>query len=246
MHARRAIKMTEKSNYDRLMHRLCVGMGWCGCMKDNRPLHVDDFIPRSGLVYAEQFAEWIILADGENPNDQRWSETKSNIATIFEEIMGSNLVDVSELRWSSTIGYAAHFSKKNSFPSKIGTATLLVSDYNQAVQFYVGVLGFQLIEDYWMENHTKRWVRVAPPGAQTALLLAQPKNDKERAALGNQTGGRVSFFLETDDFTRDHAAMRAKGVEFKEAPRHEKYGTVAVFSDPWGNLWDLIEPRQKR
>lgn len=125
----------------------------------------------------------------------------------------------------------------------ISAITLIVPTYDEGLAFYVDKLGFDLLEDTILSD-TKRWIRVAPPGAQTSLLLAQPKNDQERAALGNQTGGRVSFFLETDDFAHDHAAMRAKGVEVKEAPRHEEYGTVAVFSDPWGNLWDLIEPRR--
>ncbi|MEL6210243.1 MAG: VOC family protein, partial [Pseudomonadota bacterium] len=123
------------------------------------------------------------------------------------------------------------------------SVTLVVPEYDEAIKFYVGKLGFVQVEDFWLDNHTKRWVRVAPPGAETALLLAQPKNDQERAAIGNQTGGRVGFFLQTDDFTRDYTAMKAAGVTFKEEPRHEPYGSVVVFSDPWGNLWDLIEPK---
>ncbi|MEM1389797.1 MAG: VOC family protein [Pseudomonadota bacterium] len=127
----------------------------------------------------------------------------------------------------------------------LSAITLLVGAYDEGLAFYVGKLGFDLLEDTKL-SETKRWVRVAPPGAQTALLLAQPKNDQERTALGNQTGGRVGFFLQTDHFARDHTAMLAKGVEFKETPRHEPYGTVAVFTDPWGNLWDLIEPKTER
>ncbi|MEL6387799.1 MAG: VOC family protein [Pseudomonadota bacterium] len=123
--------------------------------------------------------------------------------------------------------------------------TVLVPTYDEAIDFFTNALGFDLLEDSKVSD-TKRWVRVAPPmqqaGAQTALLLAQPKNDTERAAIGNQTGGRVGFFLHTDDFAAAHASMTEAGVRFLEAPRHEPYGTVAVFTDPWGNTWDLIEP----
>ena len=124
----------------------------------------------------------------------------------------------------------------------IASLTLLVPDYDAGIAFYVGALGFDLLEDTQL-SETKRWVRVAPKGAQTALLLAQADGAAQEAAIGNQTGGRVGFFLHTDDFERDHAAMLAKGVTFREAPRYEPYGTVAVFEDPFGNLWDLIEPK---
>ncbi|MEO0551170.1 MAG: VOC family protein [Pseudomonadota bacterium] len=120
--------------------------------------------------------------------------------------------------------------------------TLLVPDYDAGIDFYVGKLGFELLEDTPL-SETKRWVRVCPRGAQTALLLAVADTPEQQAAIGNQTGGRVGFFLETDDFTRDYNAMKAADVTFKEAPRHEPYGSVVVFSDPWGNLWDLIEPK---
>lgn len=124
----------------------------------------------------------------------------------------------------------------------IASQTLLVPDYDAGIAFYVGALGFDLLEDTQL-SETKRWVRVAPKGAETALLLAQADGAAQEAAIGNQTGGRVGFFLHTDDFERDHAAMLAKGVTFREAPRYEAYGTVAVFEDPFGNLWDLIEPK---
>lgn len=124
---------------------------------------------------------------------------------------------------------------------------LVVDDYDRAIAFYVDALGFELREDRLLGavpgNAAKRWVVVAPPGAQTGLLLAQAANDAQRARIGDQTGGRVGFFLHTDDFARDHAAMLAKGVRFVEAPRHEAYGTVVVFEDPYGNRWDMIEPR---
>ncbi len=125
---------------------------------------------------------------------------------------------------------------------QLALITVLVPTYEDGLAFFTGVLGFDLLEDTPISG-TRRWVRVAPPGESTALLLALPKNETERAALGNQTGGRVGFFLNTDDFAAAHARMIAAGVRFLEAPRHEPYGTVAVFADPWGNRWDLIEPK---
>lgn len=124
----------------------------------------------------------------------------------------------------------------------LANITLLVPDYDAGIAFYVDKLGFDLIEDTRL-SETKRWVRVAPHGTQTSLLLAKADGPDQVAAIGNQTGGRVGFFLHTDDFERDHARMEAKGVTFREAPRYEPYGTVAVFEDPFGNLWDLIEPK---
>lgn len=124
----------------------------------------------------------------------------------------------------------------------IASVTLVVGDYDAAIAFYRDALGFDLLEDTDLGGG-KRWVRMAPRGAQTALLLARADGDAQRASVGNQTGGRVGFFLHTDDFARDHAAMLACGVRFLEAPRHEPYGTVAVFEDLYGNRWDLLEPK---
>ena len=124
---------------------------------------------------------------------------------------------------------------------RIGAVALVVPDYDAAIAFYVGALGFELRSDADLGGG-KRWVTVAPRGAETALLLARAASGDEAAAVGNQTGGRVGFFLETDDFDRDHAAMRAAGVAFEEPPRAESYGRVAVWRDPFGNRWDLIEP----
>jgi catechol 2,3-dioxygenase-like lactoylglutathione lyase family enzyme len=121
---------------------------------------------------------------------------------------------------------------------RLALVTLVVRDYDEAKAWYLSKLGFSLIEDTNLGGG-KRWV-VVSPGGGSDFLLAQPKNDAERAAIGNQTGGRVAFFLHTDDFARDHAAMLAKGVRFREPPRHEPYGTVAVFEDLYGNLFDLI------
>ncbi len=128
---------------------------------------------------------------------------------------------------------------------RIALVALVVPDYDAALAFYVDRLGFDLIEDTDL-GAGKRWVRIAPPGAPpqgVELLLARAADPRQRTAIGNQTGGRVGFFLYTDDFARDHAAMQAADVIFEEAPRHEPYGTVAVWRDPFGNRWDLIEPK---
>ncbi len=122
----------------------------------------------------------------------------------------------------------------------VSAVALVVPDYDAAIDFYVGRLGFALLSDI-AQSATRRWVTVAPPGsAGAALLLARADGLEQTAAIGNQTGGRVFLFLETDDFARDHAAMLAAGVAFEELPRHEPYGTVAVWRDPFGNRWDLI------
>lgn len=125
----------------------------------------------------------------------------------------------------------------------LGAISVLVRDYDEALAYYTGVLGFQLVEDTNLGGG-KRWVLVAPPGAgECRLLLAQARKPAEIAAIGNQAGGRVFLFLHTDDFARDYAAFRARGVCFLEEPRHEAYGTVAVFEDLYGNRWDLLQLR---
>lgn len=127
---------------------------------------------------------------------------------------------------------------------KIATLSLLVADYDEAIAFYCEKLGFTLVADQPL-GAGKRWVLVAPAAGNGAqLLLAQADGAEQQAAIGNQAGGRVAFFLETDDFARDFAMMSANGVTFLEAPRHEVYGSVAVFQDLYGNKWDLIEPRR--
>ncbi|MGL4235536.1 VOC family protein [Tabrizicola sp.] len=125
-------------------------------------------------------------------------------------------------------------------PARISALALVVPDYDEAIGFYVGKLGFRLTED--IDQGRKRWVTVEPPGGGTRLVLARADTPEQALAIGNQAGGRVFLFLETDDFARDHAAMLAAGVTFEEAPRHEPYGTVAVWCDPFGNRWDLICP----
>ena len=129
----------------------------------------------------------------------------------------------------------------------LGALTLLVADYDQAIRFFTEGLGFELLEDTPLDEPGKpgkRWVRVAPTGTGTALLLARADGPEQAAHIGDQTGGRVLLFLETDDFARDHALFSARGVRFLEAPRIETYGTVAVFEDLYGNRWDLIEPKR--
>jgi catechol 2,3-dioxygenase-like lactoylglutathione lyase family enzyme len=124
---------------------------------------------------------------------------------------------------------------------QLALVTLVVQDYDEAIDFYVTKLGFELAENVGLDDG-KRWVVVRPTGSVTGLLLAEGDGPSQRARVGDQTGGRVAFFLHTDDFARDHAAMSAAGVRFLEAPRHEPYGVVAVLEDLYGNRWDLIQP----
>lgn len=131
-------------------------------------------------------------------------------------------------------------------PSHIALATLVVTDYDEAIDFFTRALRFELRENTPMGDG-KRWVVVAPPGnapAAAGLLLARARDDAQFRAVGEQTGGRVAFFLHTDDFDGDLRHMQAQGVRFMEAPRQEAYGRVVVFADLYGNLWDLIEPRR--
>ncbi|WP_062114428.1 VOC family protein [Aureimonas sp. AU40] len=126
----------------------------------------------------------------------------------------------------------------------LALTALLVSDYDEALHFYVGVLGFERMEDLAL-SPDKRWVVVRPKGAAGGeLLLAKAADARQRAGIGDQAGGRVFLFLQTDDFERDHAAYLARGVVFEDAPRDEPYGRVAVFRDLYGNRWDLIEPNK--
>lgn len=123
---------------------------------------------------------------------------------------------------------------------KLSALTLIIPDYDTAIAYYCNVMGFDLSEDF--DQGHKRWVRVTPSGGGAGFILAEPGNDAQRAAIGAQGAGRVWLFLHTDDFQRDFNALTAKGVTFEETPRHELYGTVAVFRDAFGNRWDLIEP----
>ena len=123
---------------------------------------------------------------------------------------------------------------------RIGSIALLVREYDEAIAFFTDALDFSLVEDTDLGGG-KRWVLVSPPGAETCLLLAKAVTSEQRAAVGNQSGGRVFLFLHTDHFQRDYQNMQARGVIFNEIPREEPYGTVAVFQDLYGNKWDLLE-----
>ncbi|MEO9459009.1 MAG: VOC family protein [Lentilitoribacter sp.] len=127
----------------------------------------------------------------------------------------------------------------------ISAVTLLVDDYDRAIDFYVNLLGFELVEDTKLSD-TKRWVLVAPKpidANSSSILLAKADTDAQIANIGQQTGGRVGFFLRTDQFDQDYATMREKGVTFLEEPRNEVYAKVVVFEDPFGNKWDLLQPK---
>lgn len=125
---------------------------------------------------------------------------------------------------------------------QLGQLSLLVRDYDEATRYYTEILGFELLEDTVM-SESKRWVRVAPPGSSCHLLLAKAANEAQQQQIGFQAGGRVFLFLYTDDFWRDYRKYTSRGVEFVREPAKEAYGTVSVFKDLYGNLWDLIEPK---
>lgn len=128
----------------------------------------------------------------------------------------------------------------------LALTSVLVREYNEAIAFYVDVLGFSLVEDSAVPAQSKRWVVVAPPGAsESRLLLARAASPDQEARIGNQTGGRVFLFLHTDDFWRDFNLYTSKGVNFVRPPAEEMHGTVAVFRDLYGNLWDLIQPKDE-
>lgn len=127
----------------------------------------------------------------------------------------------------------------------LGAVAVVVKAYDEAIKFYVETLGFILVEDTFIAAQNKRWILVAPPGASgTKLLLARAVGAEQSSRIGNQTGGRVFLFLYTDDFWRDYNAYKSKGVVFVREPKEETYGTVAVFKDLYGNLWDLVQLRQ--
>ncbi len=128
---------------------------------------------------------------------------------------------------------------------KLGQISLVVRDYDEALAFYVGKLGFTLVEDSFVPEQDKRWAVIEPPGAAgegAKLLLARGANPEQQSRIGNQTGGRVFLFLYTDDFDRDYANYKASGVEFVRGPIDAPYGRVAVFKDLYGTMWDLIGP----
>jgi len=126
----------------------------------------------------------------------------------------------------------------------LALVSIVVRDYDEALKFFADILGFTVVEDTYVPEQDKRWVVVAPPGTSGArLLLARASNIEQTAYIGNQTGGRVFLFLHTDNLLRDYERYKASGVEFVRPPREESFGTVAVFRDLYGNLWDLIQPK---
>lgn len=127
----------------------------------------------------------------------------------------------------------------------LGLVTLVVRDYAEALAFYVGKLGFELVEDSPVPEQNKRWVVIRPPGSTgCGLLLGRASTEEQAARIGRQTGGRVFLFLYTDDFWRDYTAYQARGVIFVREPKEQPYGTVAVFEDGYGNFWDLVQKKQ--
>jgi catechol 2,3-dioxygenase-like lactoylglutathione lyase family enzyme len=126
----------------------------------------------------------------------------------------------------------------------LGLVSLVVRDYDEALDFYVGKLGFLIVEDSLVPEQAKRWVVITPPGAiESRLLLARASTSEQESRIGAQTGGRVFLFLHTDNFWRDYERYKAQGIVFVREPMNEPYGTVAVFKDLYGNLWDLLEPK---
>lgn len=128
--------------------------------------------------------------------------------------------------------------------TKLALVALVVNDYDEAIAFYRDKLGFRLVEDT-AQSATKRWVIMSPAEGSCQILLAKAANEEQQQAIGNQTGGRVFLFLHTNDFETDYQRMMDRGVHFVRPPSKEAYGTVAVFEDLYGNLWDLIEPNRK-
>lgn len=126
---------------------------------------------------------------------------------------------------------------------QLAHVAIVVEDYDEAIDFYTGKLNFDLLEDTKLSD-TKRWVRVAPKGSTCCLLLAQANNDEQRSRIGNQTGGRVFLFLHTDDLDRDEENLRKHQINIIREPVEEAWGKVLVFEDLYGNLWDLIEPKE--
>ncbi len=129
----------------------------------------------------------------------------------------------------------------------LGLVSVVVREYDEAIAFYVGVLGFHLVEDTFIPEQNKRWVVVAPPGSiESRVLLARASSPEQEAHIGNQTGGRVFLFLYTDNLARDCQTYKSKGVTFVREPKIEPYGEVAVFKDLYGNLWDLLQPNAQQ
>jgi catechol 2,3-dioxygenase-like lactoylglutathione lyase family enzyme len=149
------------------------------------------------------------------------------------------------MRFGATQTHAIPTNRAKRMKQSIGYVAVVVQDYDDAIKFYVDTLGFSIVEDTFIEAQNKRWVLVAPPGSSEAkLLLARAVGAEQSSRIGNQTGGRVFLFLHTDNFWRDFNAYKSKGVVFVREPVEESYGTVAVFQDLYGNLWDLLQLKQ--
>ncbi len=139
------------------------------------------------------------------------------------------------------ITWASHTSIPD-VKQSLAHVAIVVRDYDEAIAFYCGKLGFELVEDTYQPEQDKRWVTVRPPGAsETTLLLARASKPEQEKFIGDQAGGRVFLFLATDDFRRDYERMQGLGIKFVREPKEAEYGTVAVFEDLYGNLWDLVE-----
>ena len=149
------------------------------------------------------------------------------------------------IRFGATQTRAIPTNRAKQMKQSIGYVAVVVQDYDDAIKFYVDTLGFRLVEDTFIAAQNKRWVLVTPPGSsETKLLLARAVGAEQSSRIGNQTGGRVFLFLHTDNFWRDFDVYKSKGVVFVREPVEESYGTVAVFQDLYGNLWDLLQIKQ--
>lgn len=178
------------------------------------------------------------MKTGEHDAGQGRAQGDFSQSTInFKNLCG---VSLAVPRWEAGVGSTPGLGRFHRMPQRLNLTALLVEEYDIALSFFVGKLGFELREDTALTDD-KRWVVVAPHGAASGLLLARAVGDRQRKAIGDQGGGRVLLFLETDDFARDHLAHTRQGIRFVEAPRHEPYGIVAVFEDLYGNRWNLIE-----
>lgn len=171
-----------------------------------------------------------------------WEQVSA--ARFDPQTSGAHTIDTSACDAQSAVEQILRCLKNCPMKQSIGYVSLVVRDYDEALAFFVETLGFRLVEDTYIPSQDKRWVLVAPPGShETCLLLAKASTREQLGRIGNQTGGRVFLFLHTDDFWRDYERIRGKGVIFHRLPKDEPYGTVAVFEDLYGNLWDLLQLR---
>ena len=185
---------------------------------------------------------------------ERRADIKGHVLPTWEQVStarfdpptsGVLTIDTSAGDAASAVEEIMRCLENSRTQQSIGYVSLVVRDYDEALAFFVETLGFHLVEDTYIPSQDKRWVLVAPPGShETCLLLARASTGEQLSRIGNQTGGRVFLFLHTDDFWRDYERLRSKGVIFHRPPKDEPYGTVAVFEDLYGNLWDLLQLRR--